>query len=486
MFSVYVLRELRRRMRQAIFIALGLALGVGLVIAVVAAANGVSASQETVLKSLYGVGTDITITQEPAAGSGGGQRFSFQGSDSNQKSTNVSKDVLAGGGLGTIKSSAVTTVSGLKDVSAAVGALSLNDMKVSGTFSSGSGGGGSGGGGSGGGGSGGGAAGGSLGGAFSASSFSVTGIDPSDDSLGPLSSGTIISGHAITTAEANDNVAVVDSDYAKSEKLKTGSTITVAGKAFTVVGIVAAGEEVTDSDVYIPLARAQALASMPGEVNTIYVSAASAANISAVSSEISKALPSATVTTASDLASEVTGSLSSASSLARNLGKWLAVAMLAAAFCIASILTMSAVSRRVREFGTLKAIGWSSRRIVGQVIGESLVIGLIGGIAGIAIGYGAAAIVQAVAPPLSATTAGGGGGAGGGGAGGGAGAGPGGLGRAAASAAHTVSVHLTAPVTLSTVGLAVALALVGGLVAGLFGGWRAARLRPAAAMSRPA
>ena len=469
MFSVYVLRELRRRMRQAIFIALGLALGVGLVIAVVAAANGVSASQETVLKSLYGVGTDITITQEPAAGSGGGQRFSFQGSDSNQKSTNVSKDVLAGGGLGTIKSSAVTTVSGLKDVSAAVGALSLNDMKVSGTFSSGSGGGGSGAGGSGAG-----AAGGSLGGAFSASSFSVTGIDPSDDSLGPLSSGTIISGHAITTAEANDNVAVVDSDYAKSEKLKTGSTITVAGKSFTVVGIVQAGEGVTDSDVYIPLARAQSLASMPDEVNTIYVSAASAANISAVSSEISKALPTATVTTASDLASEVTGSLTSASNLAHNLGKWLAIAMLAAAFCMASILTMSAVTRRVREFGTLKAIGWSGRRIVGQVIGESLAIGLIGGIAGIAIGYGAAAIVQAVAPPLSATTS----------AGGGGGPGPGGFGRTAASAAHTVSVHLTAPVTLSTVGLAVALALVGGLVAGMFGGWRAARLRPAAAMSR--
>jgi len=469
MFSVYVLRELRRRMRQAIFIALGLALGVGLVIAVVAAANGVSASQATVLKSLYGVGTDITITQEPAAGSGGGPRFSFQGSDSNQKSTNVSQDVLASGGLGTIKSSAVAAVSGLKDVSAAVGALTLNDMKVSGTFSSRGGSDSSGGGGGGGG---------SLGGAFSASSFSVTGIDPSDDSLGPLSSGTIISGHAITTAEADDNVAVVDSDYAKSEKLKTGSTITVAGKSFTVVGIVSAGEGVTDSDVYIPLARAQSLASMPGEVNTIYVSAASAANISAVSSEIARALPTATVTTASDLASEVTGSLSSAASLARNLGKWLAVAMLAAAFCMASILTMSAVTRRVREFGTLKAIGWSGRRIVRQVIGESLVIGLIGGIAGIAIGYGVAAIVAAVAPPLTATTSAAGGG--------GAGPGPGGLGRTAASAGHSISVHLTAPVTLSTVALAVALALVGGLVAGMFGGWRAARLRPAAAMSRAA
>ena len=47
-----------------------------------------------------------------------------------------------------------------------------------------------------------------------------------------------------------------------------------------------------------------------------------------------------------------------------------------------------------------------------------------------------------------------------------------------------MSVHLTAPVTLSVVLLAVVLALAGGLVAGSFGGWRAIRLRPADALAR--
>ena len=41
MFFTYLRRELRRRMRQAIFIALGLAVGVGLVITVTAASAGV-------------------------------------------------------------------------------------------------------------------------------------------------------------------------------------------------------------------------------------------------------------------------------------------------------------------------------------------------------------------------------------------------------------------------------------------------------------
>ena len=51
------------------FIALGLALGIGLVITVTAAAAGVKNAQGTVLKALYGVGTDVTVTKTPTAGS---------------------------------------------------------------------------------------------------------------------------------------------------------------------------------------------------------------------------------------------------------------------------------------------------------------------------------------------------------------------------------------------------------------------------------
>ena len=165
-----------------------------------------------------------------------------------------------------------------------------------------------------------------------------------------------------------------------------------------------------------------------------------------------------------------------ASTLANTLGRWLAVAVLAAAFGLASILTISAVSRRVREFGTLKAMGWTSRRIIRQIMGEALVIGIIGGAAGIGVGYAASALVQAFTPPLTATP-------------GAASAGPGGVAAGrfahpASAAAHTVAVHLTVPVTLSAMGLAVLLAIAGGLIAGSLGGWRAVRLRPAAALAR--
>jgi ABC-type antimicrobial peptide transport system permease subunit len=235
------------------------------------------------------------------------------------------------------------------------------------------------------------------------------------------------------------------------------------------------------------------------------VAASSASDITTVSKEISTALPKATVTNSSDLAKELTGSVSSASSLANNLGRWLAIAVLAAAFLLASLLTMSAVSRRVREFGTLKALGWRSRRVIGQVVGEAVVIGIVGGAVGVGLGFLGSSLVGHLSKPLTAsvgqttgsatpggaqTFTGGGGFPGGGTGGGFPGGGTGGGGarpfgfRNAGNAVHTVTVHLTAPVTVDAIIAAVVLAIAGGLIAGAFGGWRAARLRPAAALAR--
>jgi ABC-type antimicrobial peptide transport system permease subunit len=530
MFFTYLRRELRGRMRQAIFIALGLALGIGLVITVTSAAAGVKNAQGTVLHALYGVGTDATVTKTPAAGSftPGSFGFGFRTGTTKRPAagTKINDSTLAQGAtLASISASSVTTVADLHDVAAAAGGLTLNDRTISGTvpainFNGGGGGGGFGGGGGGGSGSG------SSGfqnfrAAFTTNSFGVDGVDLSAGELGPLSSGKLSSGRAFTTADANSDVAMVDSSYAAQNKLKVGSTIAIGDSSgtttnFKVVGIVSEPAGDNPSDVYIPLAVAQKLANMKNDVNTIYVAANSSSAIPGVQGEITKALPGDTVTTSADLANEVTGSLSNASSLANNLGKWLAIAVLIAAFLLASLLTLAAVSRRVREFGTLKALGWKSRRIVGQVMGESITLGLIGGVIGIGLGLAGAELVSKLSHTLSATvgqttgsatpggarqfgfggtggggfggTGGGGfGGGGSGGAGGGSGGGGGfGAFRNAQAANHTVAVHLTSSVSPNVILLAVVLAVAGGIIAGMFGGWRAARLRPADALSKVA
>jgi ABC-type lipoprotein release transport system permease subunit len=511
MFFTYLRRELRRRMRQAAFIALGLALGIGLVITVTAAATGVKNAQGTVLKSLYGVGTDATVTKTPTAGSAGSGSFGFgfrTGTSSRPAAgTKIDTNTLSGSPtLAAMSESSVTTVRGLSNVAAAAGGLTLTNRTLSGTVPAinTSGGGGGGGGGFGGGGGGGGGQ--NFRASFTTSSFTVNGVDLGTGELGPLSSGKLSSGRTFTAADASADVALVDSNYAAQNKLTTGSTIAIGNSSgtatnFKVVGIVGEAAGDNPSDVYIPLGVAQSLANMKNDVNTIYVAASSSSAIPAVSSEISKALPSYIVTTSADLASEVTGSLSNASSLANNLGKWLAIAVLIAAFLLASLLTMAAVSRRVREFGTLKALGWRSRRIVGQVMGESVAIGVIGGVGGVVLGLIGVELVKSLSHTLTATVpqttgsatpggaqqfgAGAGGGGGGRGFGGGSNGG-GGFRRAAADAARTVSVHLDPTVSASIIVLAVVLAIAGGLIAGSFGGWRAARLRPADALSKVA
>ena len=521
MFFTYLRRELRRRMRQAIFIALGLALGVGLVITVTAASAGVKSAQGTVLHALYGVGTDVTVTKTPKAGSfsPGSFGFGFRAGTGSRPvaGTKINNNTLAASPtLAAISSSSVATVAGLHSVAAAAGGLTLDNRTISGTVPAvnvngggfGSRGGGSGSGGSGNGGQ-------SFRANFTTSNFSVAGVDIGRGELGPLSSGKLSAGRTFSASDTSANVALVDASYATQNKLKTGSTIAVGNKSgqatnFKVVGIVSEPAGDNPSDVYIPLAVAQNLAGLKNQVNTIYVAASSSSAISSVQSQISKALPGYTVTTSSDLASEVTGSLSSASSLANNLGKWLALAVLIAAFLLASLLTMAAVSRRVREFGTLKALGWKSRRIIGQVMGEAVTLGLIGGAIGIGLGLAGAELVSKLSPKLSAVvgqTTGsatpggarqfgfgagggagaGGGGAGGGGGGGGFGGGPGaGTFRRPGAASHTVAVHLSAAVSANVILLAVVLAVAGGIIAGIFGGWRAARLRPAAALAKVA
>ena len=137
--------------------------------------------------------------------------------------------------------------------------------------------------------------------------------------------------------------------------------------------------------------------------------------------------------------------------------------------------------------------------MIGRVMGESIVIGIAGGVLGVALGFAGAALVGKFAPPLSATVGqttgsatpggtrqfGGGGGFAGGG-GGGTGNPFRGAFQNAARAADTVAVHLSAPVTIGIIVAAVSLAVLGGLIAGSFGGWRAARLRPADALSKVA
>ncbi|GGW31696.1 ABC transporter permease [Streptomyces galilaeus] len=480
MFFTYLRRELRRRRKAALVVASGLALGIALVIVVTSVSSGMGKAQDKVLQSLYGLGTDMTVTKAaaPTAGTSERPRFQFDAQDGDSDAEQSSDRVMVQG-FQTLSAATVTEVGEQSGVSDAVGGLSLTVIKVNGQFTRGQvqqGEGGQQGGPGGGTGQpqgevqGGGAN-------FDVDNYSVFGTDVTQPALGPLTSSKITSGRTFKTTETNAKVAVVDSAYAKEKKLKAGSTVTIKSVEYSVIGIATADSGDSAANVYIPLTQAQTLSESKDKVTTIYVQATDSQKIDSVKSAIQKNVSGTTVTTSADLADTVSGSLSTASSLATSVGKWLSIAVLVAAFLVAGLLTSSAVSRRVREFGTLKALGWKSGRVTRQVVGEAMVNGLLGGALGIALGLGGAYVVTAVSPTLQAEM--------GGGTGGGQGGpGGGGLGGGRQAAARTLDVALTAPVSVTTVAVAVGLAVAGGLIAGAFGGWRASRLRPADALRR--
>jgi putative ABC transport system permease protein len=297
--------------------------------------------------------------------------------------------------------------------------------------------------------------------------YTIAGVETSNPSIGLVTPAQVIKGRYFSRAGGRD--ALVAPSYASKHGLKVGSTLSLNGTSFKVVGLVQPPLGGQTADVYLPLAQLQRLADEKGLANVALVRATSSSAVGSVQQEISRTLGGSQVASSKQVADKITGSLVDASNLSSKLGVVLAIVAAVAAFLIAALLTLTSVGKRVRELGTLKALGWTQRLVVRQIVGESLAVGVLGGVLGIGLGIAAAAAVDAFGPTLTASSTTGGG------------SGLFGLGAAAARTA-TTHISLDAPLTVWLIVIGFAVALLGGLVAGAAGAMRAARLRPADAL----
>ncbi len=497
-FLSYALAELRRRRGRTILTALGLAIGVGLVVTVNALSTGLDHAQQKVLAPLTGVGTDMSVTRpirvtNNGTGAFGGlsqsQRNRLRGQLGPGPAVNF-RNLKPGQKFDTdsfratsqlsFPASEVKRIEGFAGVTAAAGSLTLTDTHVYGKApkvrlqfgNPGS----INGGGGGQKGQGGGVHFQGFGGkGIHFQSRTVTGVDQTRPDLAAVTPSQITKGRYFTSSGAYQ--AILSSSYASTNKLSVGSTVSLGGHAFRVVGIATSPLGGTPSDAYVKLAVLQKIAKYRGQITTVQVRAASTGDVARVAREIKTGFSASQVTTAQDLANRVGGSLSDARNLSSKLGTALEIVGLAAAVLIACLLTLASVAKRVREIGTLKAVGWSQWQVVRQISGESLLQGLLGGVIGAAIGIAGAAAVNAVGWTLKATVPGSAAPARGP-----FGGGPFGFGQAAQVTSGSTLVKITTSTDLRLILAAVGLAVLGGLVAGAVGGSRAARLRPAAAL----
>ena len=301
-----------------------------------------------------------------------------------------------------------------------------------------------------------------------------------------------------TNLQAGDTGVVVlsvnNTDYfgaAVGIAVGIGDEVNILGTNFEVVGIhgesgssgYAMGAAVNVGNLYMNITDAQAVTNLTGEISTLDVYAENSSAVSTVASEIASLFPDLSVTTEQSQLQTIENMYNSTlatdelavSSTQSVAFEEIAVAVVATSLIVLFVMLYT-VRERTKEIGTLKAIGFSNWNVMSQFILEGILLSLVAGIVGIAIGsVGAPALSGLLLPHITNPFSSSGGRFSGGDfSGARVVSGVPGVGGVTAAATAVPSPQLML--------LALGAAVVLGALGSLYPAWRASRIRPAEAM----
>lgn len=212
----------------------------------------------------------------------------------------------------------------------------------------------------------------------SGNGLSISGIDSSKLNLMGVDNinGTIYS-------NGSTNEIILGKTAAESLNKSIGDNITIFNKNFKITGIYETGSFMQDAGAFMPLNTLQNLTSNDGKISTIAVKVTENANVTEVSQHIEDTYPNELSTvTAADQAGRINDALG-----AINTATW-AISLLAIVIGGVGVINtmIMSVYERTREIGVLKAVGWRGRRILGMILGESIVLTIMAAIVGTIIG----------------------------------------------------------------------------------------------------
>ena len=191
--------------------------------------------------------------------------------------------------------------------------------------------------------------------------------------------------------------AQVDSGWASKHGVKVGDTLRVSTPsgltALRISGLFEFGGGM-DLGGYgtasMPIQDARSLMDKPGTVDEIDIVVAKGASVEQVRARLQRRLGQgvevATPDTKTDEAQKQLSSLDVV------LYFFSGIALFVGSFLILNSFNMT-VLQRMREIGTLRALGASDRRVAAGILIEALVLGLVGSILGLALGAGLAVLL---------------------------------------------------------------------------------------------
>ena len=225
---------------------------------------------------------------------------------------------------------------------------------------------------------------------FGPGGFIVNGINSDKLNLVGIDS---INGTSFSDGDANE--IIIGKTAAQNLNKTVGDTITIFNRDFKITGIYESGNFITDAGAYVSLNKLQDLTNSENEVTTIAVKINDNANVTEVGNAIENAYPDElSTTTAADQMGRINQGLSFI-----DTATW-AISLLAIIIGGVGVINtmIMSVYERTREIGVLKAVGWKSRRILGMILGESIVLTLIAALVGIIIGIVGVEVLLSITP----------------------------------------------------------------------------------------
>ncbi|MFH1623042.1 MAG: ABC transporter permease [Candidatus Aenigmatarchaeota archaeon] len=239
--------------------------------------------------------------------------------------------------------------------------------------------------------------------AYLAESTSVT-VEGVDTLTWPqMTTETLASGRLLSTGD--QNAIVIGYSIANTmfkQPLTLNSQLSVGGTAFKIVGILAQSGSQTDRVVYMPAAAARTVVSdvRTDQFSSIQVKVADVGALNETMTAIEQRLIATRHVTASTKDFTITSVQAMQATISSVmdtmnlfLGGIAAISLLVGAIGIANTMFMS-VMERTRQIGTLKALGTTSFEVMKLFLFESAMIGLIGGMLGLFLGFIASGLIS--------------------------------------------------------------------------------------------
>jgi putative ABC transport system permease protein len=220
--------------------------------------------------------------------------------------------------------------------------------------------------------------------------FIEIGISPNDLAAFGV---TVVAGHPYAATATNQ--VMIGWRAAANLGLHVGSRFYAQQTWNTVTGIYSTGNAFGDTGAMFPLPSVQDYNRLSGVVTLVFVKVTgtgSSTTIANVVHRIDYALPElTTITTASQFGRAdqnlvyLQAAVTASSVLAIAVG----------AVIVGNTMLLS-LFERTKEFGLLRAVGWTRRRLIGLLLGENFVLALVGAGVGVGLSFAVIALLERI------------------------------------------------------------------------------------------